>query len=125
MARKRTLAEERAALEALKLKQKQTQARIRDLEQRERAAERKQRNHALMVYGAMVEQHLGGGDWTRLDVQAVSAYLARFAGTAAARDCAGDPKSAADAAKEIREWEATGREARKAEREKIAKALED
>ena len=91
---------------------------------RENAAARKQRNHALMVYGAMIEQHLGRGDWTRLDPQAVSAYLARFGKSAPARECAGDPRTAAEADEAVRAWEMAGREARKADAAAVKRALE-
>lgn len=91
MARARTVDEIDAQIEKLKERERQLRAQKQALKQRENAAARKQRNHALMVYGAMVEQHLGRGDWTRLDPQAVSAYLARFGRSAPARECAGDP----------------------------------
>lgn len=110
MARARTVDEIDAQIEKLKERERQLRAQKQALKQRENAAARKQRNHALMVYGAMVEQHLGRGDWTRLDPQAVSAYLARFGKSAPARECAGDPRTAA--------------EARKADAAAVKKALE-
>ncbi len=91
MARARTVDEIDAQIEKLKERERQLRAQKQALKQRENAAARKRRNHALMVYGAMVQQHLGRGDWTRLDPQAVSAYLARFGRSAPARECAGDP----------------------------------
>lgn len=124
MARARTVGEIDAQIEKLKERERQLRAQKQALKQRESAAARKQRNHALMVYGAMVEQHLGRGDWTRLDPQAVSAYLARFGRSAPARECAGDPRTAAEADEAVRTWERAGREARKADAAAVKKALE-
>ena len=120
MARAKTVDEIDAQIEKLKERERQLRAH----KQRENAAARKQRNHALMVYGAMVEQHLGRGDWTRLDPQAVSAYLARFGKSAPARECAGDPRTAAEADEAVRAWEKAGREARKADAAAVKRALE-
>ena len=124
MARARTADEIDAQIERLKERERQLRAQKQALRQRESAKERKQRNHALMVYGAMVEQHLGRGDWTRLDPQAVSAYLARFGKSAPARECAGEPRPAAEANEAVRAWEKAGREAKKADAELVKKALE-
>lgn len=124
MARARTAEEIDAKIERLKEREKQLRAQKQALRQRRNAQERKQRNHALMVYGAMVEQHLGRGDWTRLDPQAVSAYLARFGKSAPARECAGEPRAAAEANAAVRAWEKAGREAKKADAELVKKALE-
>lgn len=124
MARARTAEEIDAQIERLKERERQLRAQKQALKQRQSAQERKQRNHALMVYGAMIEQHLGRGDWTRLDPQAVSAYLARFGKTAPARECAGDPRTAAEANEAVRAWEKAGREARKADANLVKRALE-
>lgn len=124
MARARTAEEIDAQIERLKERERQLRAQKQALRQRRNAQERKQRNHALMVYGAMVEQHLGRGDWTRLDPQAVSAYLARFGKSAPARECAGEPRSAAEANEAVRTWEKAGRDARKADAAAVKKALE-
>lgn len=124
MARARTAEEIDAQIERLKERERQLRAQKQALRQRRNAQERKQRNHALMVYGAMVEQHLGRGDWTRLDPQAVSAYLARFGKSAPARECAGEPRSAAEANEAVRAWEKAGRDARKADAAAVKKALE-
>lgn len=123
MARARTADEIDAQIERLKERERQLRAQKQALRQRESAKERKQRNHALMVYGAMVEQHLGRGDWTRLDPQAVSAYLARFGKSAPARECAGEPRPAAEANEAVRAWERAGREARKADAAAVKRAL--
>lgn len=124
MARARTAEEIDAQIERLKERERQLRAQKQALKQRQSAQERKQRNHALMVYGAMIEQHLGRGDWTRLDPQAVSAYLARFGKSAPARECAGEPRPAAEANEAVRAWEKAGREARKADAAAVKKALE-
>lgn len=124
MARARTADEIDAQIERLKERERQLRAQKQALKQRQNAQERKQRNHALMVYGAMVEQHLGRGDWTRLDPQAVSAYLARFGKSAPARECAGEPRPAAEANEAVRAWEKAGREAKKADAAAVRKALE-
>lgn len=123
MARARTADEIDAQIERLKERERQLRAQKQALRQRESAKERKRRNHALMVYGAMVEQHLGRGDWTRLDPQAVSAYLARFGKSAPARECAGEPRTAAEANEAVRAWERAGREARKADAAAVKRAL--
>ena len=123
MARARTADEIDAQIERLKERERQLRAQKQALRQRESAKERKQRNHALMVYGAMVEQHLGRGDWTRLDPQAVSAYLARFGKSAPARECAGEPRPAAEANEAVRAWEKAGREARKADAAAVKRAI--
>ena len=123
MARARTADEIDAQIERLKERERQLRAQKQALRQRESAKERKQRNHALMVYGAMVEQHLGRGDWTRLDPQAVSAYLARFGKSAPARECAGEPRTAAEANEAVRAWERAGREARKADAAAVKRVL--
>lgn len=123
MARARTAEEIDAQIERLKERERQLRAQKQALRQRESAKERKQRNHALMVYGAMVEQHLGRGDWTRLDPQAVSAYLARFGKSAPARECAGEPRTATEANEAVRAWERAGREARKADAAAVKRAL--
>ena len=123
MARARTADEIDAQIERLKERERQLRAQKQALRQRESAKERKQRNHALMVYGAMVEQHLGRGDWTRLDPQAVSAYLARFGKSAPARECAGEPRPAAEANEAVRAWERAGREARKADAAAVKRAI--
>ena len=124
MARARTAEEIDAQIERLKERERQLRAQKQALKQRQSAQERKQRNHALMVYGAMIEQHLGRGDWTRLDPQAVSAYLARFGRSAPARECAGEPRTAAEANEAVRAWEKAGREARKADANLVKRALE-
>lgn len=124
MARARTAEEIDAQIERLKERERQLKAQKQALKQRQNAQERKQRNHALMVYGAMVEQHLGRGDWTRLDPQAVSAYLARFGKSAPARECAGEPRPAAEANEAVRAWEKAGREAKKADAALVKRALE-
>lgn len=123
MAKARTAEEIDAQIERLKERERQLRAQKQALKQREGAQARKQRNHALMVYGAMVERHLGGGDWTRLDPQAVNAYLARFGGSGPARDCAGEPRAAADANATVRAWEKAGREARRADAALVKRAL--
>lgn len=120
MARARTADEIDAQIERLKERERQLRAQKQALRQRESA---KERNHALMVYGAMVEQHLGRGDWTRLDPQAVSAYLARFGKSAPARECAGEPRPAAEANEAVRAWERAGREARKADAAAAKRAI--
>lgn len=44
---------------------------------REKAAERKARNHALMVMGAMVEQACGG-NWQEIDLYDLDAYFTKW-----------------------------------------------
>ena len=125
MPRAKTMEQLEVQLAALKEREKAIKQQQRQLRRREAAAERKQRNHALMTIGALFEKEYAGGDWTRIDWQGMAAYMARFGSSAPARDFVGDPRSAADATAELREFEAREREAGRAGREMVAKALAD
>ena len=56
----------------------QLQARIKAEKLKQKQNERKDRNHALMLYGAMLERACGG-DWKRIDPEKADAYFRRFA----------------------------------------------
>ena len=98
-------------------------ARKQKLLARERDRERKQRNHALIVFGSMVETACGG-DWRRIDPQALSAYLAKWS-NAIQREALCAERSAEDATADIRAWERMSREEARKDRKMVEEALAD
>lgn len=125
MARARSVEDAQRQLDAIKVREQQIKEQLKDLKRREAQGARKKRNHALMVYGALVEHYMAGGDWTRLDPGEFAAYMARFGGGRAAKRCLVEPRSAAEASAALRQWERNGREARKEDRRIVERALEE
>lgn len=120
MARTRTIAEIDAEMAKLAAKRKQIAAR-------EKERERKQRNHALMLYGGMLEE-VCGGDWRAIDPDEARAYFTQYAGAIRKR-LEKDPGRSSDEANEaVRAFERELREQKAAARaekaELVAKALE-
>lgn len=86
----------------------QLNVRIRDMQAREQAKNRKARNHAMMVFGGMLEGACGG-DWTAVDFGALDKMLYEYAGrlmTARTRD----GRSVDDATADLRAYEAWKRD---------------
>ena len=71
MGRTKSVAEYDEAIARLKAKRQQAASK-------EAATARKRRNHAMMVYGGMLERACGG-DWKRMDPAKVEAYCAKWA----------------------------------------------
>ena len=65
--------------------------------------------HALMVAGGLVRQHAPGGDWKRVDWDALAAWLGRYGYKVA--DCETEALPTADASRRLREWERKGKNA--------------
>lgn len=124
MARARSVEDAQRQLDAIKERERQIKEQLKDLKRREAQRARKQRNHALMVYGALVEHYMAGGDWTRLDPGEFAAYMARFGDGRAAKRCLVGPRSPDEASAALRQWEKNGREARKEDRKIVERALE-
>lgn len=55
-------------------KRDQLNARIKDMQAREQAKNRKARNHAMMVFGGLLENACGG-DWTAIDYRALDSIV--------------------------------------------------
>lgn len=88
---------------------------------REKAAERKARNHALMVMGAMVEQACGG-DWRGIDFYSLDSYFSKWAKSIerTAGNCEIDTLEGAK--KHVREYEKWKRESAKKAKQQEAEA---
>lgn len=97
-----------ATLEELQLKKKQIEAQISDKKRALAREERKARNHALMVAGGLVLSHAPGGDWKRVDWDALAAWLDGYGYKVA--ECEAEALPTADAARRLRTWERKGRE---------------
>ena len=97
-----------ATLEQLEARQKQIQMQIQKKKRALAAEERKARNHALMVAGGLLMQHAPGGDWKRVDWDALAEWIGRYGYKVA--ECEAEALPTADAAKRLRAWERTGRE---------------
>lgn len=65
--------------------------------------------HALMVAGGLVMQHAPGGDWKRVDWDALAAWLGRYGYKVA--DCETEALPTADASRRLRERERKGKNA--------------
>lgn len=97
-----------ATLEQLEARQKQIQMQIQKKKRALAAEERKARNHALMVAGGLLMQHAPGGDWKRVDWDALAEWIGRYGYKVA--ECEAEELPTADAAKRLRAWERKGRE---------------
>lgn len=91
-------------LEKLELQRAQIEARIKAEKQKASAAERKARNHALMVIGGLVVSHAAEGDWKRIDMNALAAWLDKY-GYKVEKDCFAKPLPTKEAANRLRLWE--------------------
>lgn len=65
--------------------------------------------HGLVVAGGLVMQHAPGGDWKRVDWDALAAWLGRYGYKVA--DCETEALPTADASRRLREWERKGKSA--------------
>ena len=65
--------------------------------------------HGLVDAGGLVMQHAPGGDWRRVDWDALAAWLGRYGYKVA--DCETEALPTADAARRLREWERKGKNA--------------
>ena len=98
-----------ATLEELQRRKRQIEAQISDKKRALAREERKARNHALMVAGGLVLSHAPGGDWKRVDWDALAAWLDRYGYKVA--ECEAEELATKDAAARLREWERKGRAA--------------
>lgn len=94
-----------ANLEELVRKRDQLNARIKAEQARQRASERKARNHALMVLGGMIERECGG-DWRAIDYRRLDAllYRSRKSLAQAKLDEARETKDATRSLREFEKW---------------------
>lgn len=105
MGRIKTLAEADEALAALDEQRKEIKRQKRNIQNRVKAEERKKRNHALMVAGALVMKHAAAGEWKQLDYARLDAYLRQWSSTMQKQcitECLEDP---AEADARVRAWE--------------------
>ena len=93
----------RATLAQLEEREKELRRRIAAAKKAQAESARKERTHALIVMGSMVERCIPGG-WEAVDWDGLDAYLTQY-GQAVAGRCTGDPLDAKDAAARLREWE--------------------
>lgn len=98
-------------------------ARKQRILQRQRQRERKQRNHALMVLGAMVESACGG-DWKAIDYYDMDSYLNRYK-NAMRQACLVEAASAEEANNHVRDFESWKREMARQEREETARIVSE
>lgn len=104
MGRVKTMAQLEAEQEKLAEAQKQLAEQLKKRRAMDAAAQRKQRNHALVVIGALVEQHFLGGDWTTLDPNRLARYLHQYS-AAGTQACQGEKLDPDEANRRIRDWE--------------------
>ena len=95
---------EMTKLEKLELQKAQLEARIKAEKQKAGTAERKARNHALMVIGGLVVSHAAGCDWKLIDMNALAAWLDKY-GYKIEKDCFAKPLPTKAAADRLRMWE--------------------
>lgn len=93
-------------------KRDQLNARIKDMQAREQAKNRKARNHAMMVFGGMLETACGG-DWTAIDYRALDSIVYECAERLMAARTQ-DGRSVDDATADLRSFEAWKRDMGKA-----------
>ena len=98
-----------ATLEELQRRKRQIEAQISDKKRALAREERKARNHALMVAGGLLVSQAPGGDWKRIDWDALAAWVNRYGYKVAECEAEGLPTK--DAAARLREWERRGRDA--------------
>lgn len=120
MARAKTAEELDAQIKVL-------QERKRQLLAKERQEERKARNHALIVMGAMVEAACGG-DWKAIDMHDLNDYLQRYR-KAMRKACKCPAEPLTEAKVRVREFERWQRDSAKADREEtemlVSEVLDD
>lgn len=104
-----------STLDDLVKKRDQLNARIKAEQAKERAAERKARNHALMVFGGLVE-HATGGDWREIDYARLDALLHKSA-ESLRQTATEQGRGTKDATAALRAYEARKRELAKAKKE--------
>ncbi len=92
-----------ATLEELERRRAQLDAQIRDKKRAVAKEERKARNHALMGAGGLVMAQAPGGDWKRVDWDALATWIKRYGYKVAECETEGLPTK--DAAKRLRDWE--------------------
>lgn len=100
------LEQQKAKLEA---KQKQIENRIKDMKRMEGEKDRKARNHAMAVFGGLVESAVG--DWRAVDYDELDRVL--YQNRDLLRSCIVEQRETADATKELRAYEQRKREAGK------------
>lgn len=122
MARIRSVAEAEERLASLREQERQVKEQLRAMRAREKAKERKQRNHELMVIGGMVAQCFDGIE--DIDLGALQSYLNRY--RAAIRSMAGGAGHAdiGEAYAACREFEAARREAKRTEEDETRRLVE-
>lgn len=91
-------------LDDLIRRREQLDAQIRDARVRQEKADRKARNHAMMVIGGMVEAAVGG-DWRKIDFTSLDRAIYESSEKLAAATKP-QPLETADATKALREFEA-------------------
>lgn len=96
-------------LEELEARRDRIEAQIKDIKAREAAKERKARNHAMMVLGGLLEQHMGG-DWRAVDFEALDSALHRNEDSFKGRFATHGGRSTEDAAKALRDFERAKRD---------------
>lgn len=92
------------SLEELKQRRARIDEQIRKEQARIAKKERTARTHALIVMGAMVERQAPGGDWKRVDWDALDAWVKRYGYKIA--ECEADELPTDEAARRLRDWEA-------------------
>lgn len=112
MGRAKTPDEIQADIDRAEAKVSQLKARKQAALQRQAAADRKKRNHGLIVLGAWVEAACGG-DWRAIDAEALDRMLTRY-GKAYRRLATMEGRSAADADAAFRAVDARRRSAKRA-----------
>lgn len=109
-------------LDDLIRRREQLDAQIRDARVRQEKADRKARNHAMMVLGGMVEAAVGG-DWRKIDFAALDRAIYE-SGEKLATATRPQPLETADATKALREFEAWKRSMGKDKKAGAAPAAE-
>lgn len=101
---------------------KQLQARKKNILARQKTKERKQRNHMLIVIGAMVEKHFGGID--NINMKKLDNYFIKYenALTKAAKK---EYESVAQAYQACRDYEAKIKEETKAQKEETKRLQQE
>jgi hypothetical protein len=97
----------RATVEQLEARKRELERRIAAAKRHEAEAERKARNHALIIMGTMVERCFPNG-WESVDWSELERYFEHY-GYAVGR-CASEPLDTKGATSRLREWERSHRE---------------
>lgn len=106
-------------LEQLKQKEKQLKAQKQALIARNKAKERKQRNHALIVLGGFVESACGG-DWKSIDYKKLDKMLHKYSENYL-KVATEEGRTADEATEALRTYEHEKRDMAAAEREETKK----